>query len=76
MHRLNLDPRFRVPANYGAEVVEANAEAYMNFAWQQIGDVLNANQSIRRLHFATAASLRLYARHLTTAASDPDECSR
>jgi hypothetical protein len=71
VHRLNLDPRFRVPANYGAEVVEANAEQYMNYAWEQIGDVLRANQNIRRLHFATAASSRLYARHLTTAASDP-----
>jgi hypothetical protein len=71
VHRLNLDPRFRVPANYGAEVVEANAEEYMNYAWEQIGDVLQANQNIRRLHFATAASSRLYARHLTTVASDP-----
>jgi hypothetical protein len=71
VHRLNLDPRFRVPANYGAEIVEANAEEYMNYAWEQIGDVLQANQAIRRLHFATAASVRLYARHLTTAASDP-----
>jgi hypothetical protein len=71
VHRLNLDPRFRVPANYGAEVIEANAEAYMNYAWEQIGDVLQANQNIRRLHFATAASSRLYARNLTTAVSDP-----
>lgn len=71
VHRLNLDPRFRIPANYGVEVVEANGEEYMNYAWQQIGDVLQANQNIRRLHFATAASLRLYARHLIPAASDP-----
>ena len=71
VHRLNLDPRFRVPANYGAEVIEANAEQYMNYAWEQIGDVLEANQNIRRLHFATAASSRLYARNLTTSASDP-----
>ena len=27
VHRLNLDPRFRVAANYGAEVIEANAES-------------------------------------------------
>ena len=67
VHRLNLDPRFRVPASYGAEVVETNAEEYMNYAWQQIGDVLEANRNIRRLHFATAASSRLYLRHLTTA---------
>lgn len=71
VHRLNLDPRFRVPANYGAEIVEKNAEEYMNDAWQQIGDVLEANQKIRRLHFATAASLRLYDRHLMTVAADP-----
>jgi hypothetical protein len=70
VHRLNLDPRFRVPANYGAEIVEANGEEYMNYAWEQIGDVLSANQAIRRLHFATAASSRLYARHLSTVASD------
>jgi hypothetical protein len=71
VHRLNLDPRFRVPANYGVEIIEANAEEYMNYAWQQIGDVLQANQNIRRLHFATAASSRLYARHLITAIADP-----
>jgi len=70
VHRLNLDPRFRVAANYGAEIVEANAEDYMNYAWQQIGDVLQANQNIRRLHFATAAASSLYTRHLLTAASD------
>ena len=43
----------------------------MNYAWEQIGDVLQANQAIRRLHFATAASLRLYARNLLTVASSP-----
>jgi hypothetical protein len=69
VHRLNLDPRFRVPANYGAEIVEANAEQYMNYAWQQIGDVLAANQSIRRLHFAAAASASMYSRHLVTTAA-------
>ena len=71
VHRLNLDPRFRVPANFGTDVVEANAEEYMNYAWEQIGDVLQANQAIRRLHFATAASQRLYARSLLTVASSP-----
>jgi hypothetical protein len=70
VHRLNLDPRFRVPANFGTEVIEANAEEYMNYAWQQIGDVLQANQNIRRLHFAIAASSRMYTRHLIPAASD------
>jgi hypothetical protein len=70
VHRLNLDPRFRVAAGYGGEVVEQHAEEYMNYAWEQIGDVLQANAAIRRLHFATAASARLYARHLAVAAAD------
>jgi hypothetical protein len=65
VHRLNLDPRFRVPAALGVQVVEANTESYMNDAWQQIGDVLAANAVIRRLHLATAVSSRLYQTHLT-----------
>ena len=73
VHRLNLDPRFRVPAALGAQVVEANAESYMNDAWQQIGDVLAANAVIRRLHLATAVSARLYQNHLTPlATADPE----
>jgi hypothetical protein len=69
VHRLNLDPRFRVPAALGARVVEANAESYMDDAWQQIGDVLAANALIRRLHLATAVSSRLYQAHLTPLAT-------
>jgi hypothetical protein len=65
VHRLNLDPRFRVPAALGAQVVEANAESYMNDAWQQIGAVLAANALIRRLHLATAVSSRLYQAQFT-----------
>ena len=58
VHRLNLDPRFRVPANFGTDVVEANTELYMNYAWEQIGDVLAANNRIRRLLVAREVSWR------------------
>lgn len=64
VHRLNLDPGYRVPGGFGADVVESNAETYMNAAWEQIGDVLSANQRIRRLHFATAVATRWYDNHL------------
>jgi hypothetical protein len=60
LHRLNLDPRFRVAAGSGGEVVAANDEQYMNYAWQQIGDVLDANAQIRRLHLATDVSARWF----------------
>jgi hypothetical protein len=73
VHRLNLDPRFRVPANFGTDVVETNAETYMNYAWEQIGDVLAANQRIRRLHLATDVSSRWFDHHLTPlAATNPE----
>jgi hypothetical protein len=64
VQRLNLDPRFRVPAGFGADVVESNAEQYMNYAWQQIGDVLEGNALIRRFHLAAEVSTRWYDFHL------------
>ena len=73
VHRLNLDPGFRVPAGFGAGVVQANDEAYMNDAWQQIGDVLDANARIRRLPPRKRRLLRWYDRHLAPlAAADPE----
>jgi hypothetical protein len=69
VHQLNLDPRFRVPAAFGAQVVEANAESYMDDAWQQIGAVLAANAAIRRLQLATAVSNRWYVTHLAPLAA-------
>ena len=64
VHRLNLDPRFRVPAAFGAQVVETNAESYLDDAWQQIGDVLAANARIRGLQLATGVANRWYSAHL------------
>jgi hypothetical protein len=69
VHRLNLDPRFRVPAGFGADVVEANAEEYMNDVWQQIGDVLAANTRIRRMQLAVAVASRWFDRQLTPLAA-------
>ncbi|HEY3726034.1 MAG TPA: hypothetical protein VGL51_02595 [Solirubrobacteraceae bacterium] len=69
VHKLNLDPRFRVPAGFGADVVETNAEQYMNYAWEQIGDVLAANLLIRRLHLAVGVSTRWHVAHLVPLAA-------
>jgi hypothetical protein len=64
VHRLNLDPHFRVPAAFGADVVETNAEEYMNDAWEQIGDVLAANARIRRWQLAKEVSWRWHTQSL------------
>ena len=47
IHELNLDPRHRVAAGFGTDVVVANQEDYMEAAWQQVGDVLAHNQKAR-----------------------------
>lgn len=64
IHRLNLDPRFRVPAGFGTDVVQANDQKYMEAAWQQIGDILAANDRLRLAQMAQAVSLALYNRHI------------
>jgi len=66
IHRLNLDPRFRVAAGFGTEVVQANDQKYMEAAWQQIGDVLSANDRIRLAQLSQASSISLYNRHIVS----------
>jgi hypothetical protein len=69
VHKLNLDPRFRVAASFGTQVVATNAEEYMNDAWEQIGDVLAANAKIRGLQLAMQVASRWHSQSLTPLAS-------
>jgi hypothetical protein len=64
IHRLNLDPRFRVAAGFGTRVIQDNQEQYMDAAWGQIGKVLEAQRRIRLGQFALLVSDIWYARHL------------
>lgn len=63
VNELNRDPRYRVPAAFGTQVVQTNQEKYMRRAWQQLGDVLEANQKIRQAQLSIAASHRIYTRY-------------
>jgi hypothetical protein len=64
VHELNLDPRYRVPAGFGTGVVQANQEKYMDAAWGQIGDVLEANQRIRAGQLAKGVSFMWHDLHI------------
>ncbi|MCB0705591.1 MAG: hypothetical protein KDC34_09795 [Saprospiraceae bacterium] len=64
LHDLNLDPRFRVAAGIGTGVVQDNQEEYMKAAWEQIGDVLEANNRIRLAQLAKEVSFSWYNKHL------------
>ncbi|GAA5196439.1 hypothetical protein GCM10023322_65370 [Rugosimonospora acidiphila] len=60
LHETNLDPRWRVAAGFGTDVVQARQESLMAAAWAQIGDVLAANTRIRQGQLAARTSLTWY----------------
>src|SRR5690606_14290798 len=60
---LNLDPRARVAAGSGVEVVRANQEAFMQVCWDQVGQVLDANEALSRARLAMEAGRRIHERH-------------
>jgi len=65
IHELNLDPRFRVASGTGTRVVQKNQEEYMHAAWEQVGDVLEANNKIRFAQMAREVSARFHGKHIT-----------
>jgi hypothetical protein len=73
VHELNLDPRHRVAAGFGTDVVQRHQEDYMEAAWRQVGAVLEANRRIRAAQLAKQVSSRWYTHHLLPLiAADPE----
>ncbi len=64
VNELNEDPRLRVSAGIGAKAIQTGQEGYMQKAWQQLGEILHANQKIRQIQLSIATSMRVYDRHL------------
>lgn len=63
VHRLNLDPRYRVAAHFGTKVVQARQEELMAAAWQQLGEAQRANARIRAAQLAREIGTVLHAKH-------------
>ena len=64
---LNLDPRHRGAAGFGAVVVEAHQEAFVASILDQIGATDDANQLLRHAQFGREASNWLFKRLLRLA---------
>ncbi len=47
IHKLNLHPSNRAAAGLGVQVVQKYQEKFMEIAWEQIGEINEANQKIR-----------------------------
>jgi hypothetical protein len=67
---LNEDPRERVAAGAGAEVVRREQRQLMASAWQQVEGVREANERLRRTQLARELALRIYERHLARGDAD------
>jgi hypothetical protein len=54
--QLNLDPRFRAAAGFGARVVQDEQEELMASAWDQAGEIRRANQLLHAAQLARATA--------------------
>jgi hypothetical protein len=64
VNELNRDPRYRVPAGVGTQVIQKDQENLMQQAWSQLGDLLRANQKIRQLQLGLMSSFVMYRKNV------------
>jgi hypothetical protein len=67
---LNLDPRHRVAAALGGDFVRKNQEELMDKAWQQVGEVLEANRLTNWAQLVVETNQAMYRKSIE---SQPDE---
>ncbi|PTR10556.1 hypothetical protein C8R32_10183 [Nitrosospira sp. Nsp5] len=67
---LNLNPRYRGAAGYGAEVVRQNQESFVDAAWDQIGTILDAEMRFNLTRLAIEAQRALKAKHFDVLAPE------
>ena len=60
---LNLNPRYRGAAGYGAEVVRKNQEHYVDAAWDQIGRIQEAERRANMTRLAIEAQMAIQRKH-------------
>lgn len=65
-NQLNLEPKYRMAAGLGTEVVQTNQEDLMLQAWRQFGDIIEANQRIRQQQLSLELSQSLFRKHFKT----------
>lgn len=60
---LNLDPRYRAMAGLGVRAIQEHQEELMEIAWQQIGEVEEANQRLREAQGIERAAKSILRKH-------------
>lgn len=64
INHLNLDPRQRTVAGFGTNVIRKNQEDYMDRAWDQFGEILEANRRLIQSQFVEMFSVNLYKKKI------------
>ena len=62
--QLNLQPRYRLAAGWGAEIVRQNQDEFMQAAWAQVGEVLATQRALSLSRFSHDVLKALQTRHL------------
>ncbi len=65
LDELNLDPRHRVVAAMGTEVVQDQQEQLMASAWEQLGEIEKINQRLRQAQLSRSVNQKYYTRAFT-----------
>lgn len=66
LRELNLDPRWRAAAGFGARIVQDQQEHLVASAWEQVGEVERANELLRQAQLARSVDTAVYDGCLTT----------
>jgi hypothetical protein len=67
---LSLQPRYRLAAGWGAEIVRQNQDEFMQAAWAQLGDILAAERAFSLARMGRDVLKRIEARHLSKLSAD------
>jgi hypothetical protein len=61
---LSLQPRYRLAAGWGAEVIRQNQDEFMQAAWEQVGEVLAAERAFSLARLSRDVLKSIKVRHL------------
>ncbi len=65
IEQLNQDPRYRAAAGLGVKTIQTQQDTWMQQAWEQIGQVNEANQKIEAAKLAKLTNKAIYKKHLS-----------
>lgn len=66
----NVDPRYRVAAALGTQVVQTSQEALMASAWEQVERIRQLNEELRQAQLARELAAQVAKRHVMVASDE------